>query len=106
MHRYAQTWSGDNSTSWETLKYNLKMGLGLALSGVSNTGHDIGGFSGPAPDPELLVRWVQFGVFMPRFCIHSWNDDGSANEPWMHPQSNPFHPRSDQAPLSADPLPL
>jgi alpha-glucosidase len=38
MHRYAQTWSGDNSTSWETLKYNLKMGLGLALSGVSNTG--------------------------------------------------------------------
>ena len=58
MHRYAQTWSGDNSTSWETLKYNLKMGLGLALSGISNTGHDIGGFSGPAPDPELLVRWV------------------------------------------------
>src|SRR3984893_8239080 len=54
MHRYAQTWSGDNSTSWETLKYNLKMGLGLALSGVSNTGHDIGGFSGSAPDPELL----------------------------------------------------
>ena len=90
MHRYAQTWSGDNSTSWETLKYNLKMGLGLALSGVSNTGHDIGGFSGPAPDPELLVRWVQFGVFMPRFCIHSWNDDGSVNEPWMYPQTTPF----------------
>jgi len=37
MHRYAQTRSGDNSTSWETLKYNLKMGLGLALSGGSNT---------------------------------------------------------------------
>jgi len=90
MHRYAQTWSGDNSTSWETLKYNLKMGLGLALSGVSNTGHDIGGFSGPAPDPELFVRWVQFGIFMPRFCIHSWNDDGSVNEPWMYPQATPF----------------
>ena len=90
MHRYAQTWSGDNSTSWETLKYNLKMGLGLALSGVSNTGHDIGGFSGPAPDPELLVRWVQFGVFMPRFSIHSWHDDGTVNEPWMHPNATPF----------------
>ena len=90
MHRYAQTWSGDNSTSWETLKYNLKMGLGLALSGVSNTGHDIGGFSGPAPDPELLVRWVQFGIFMPRFCIHSWNDDGTVNEPWMHLQVTPI----------------
>jgi alpha-glucosidase len=90
MQRYAQTWSGDNFTSWETLKYNIKMGLGLALSGVSNTGHDIGGFSGPAPDAELLVRWVQFGVFMPRFSIHSWNDDGSVNEPWMHPEATPF----------------
>jgi alpha-glucosidase len=24
---------------------------------------------------------------MPRFSIHSWNDDGTANEPWMHPQA-------------------
>jgi alpha-glucosidase len=84
MQRYAQTWSGDNFTSWETLKYNIKMGLGLALSGVSNSGHDVGGFAGPRPDPELFVRWVQAGIFMPRFSIHSWNDDGTANEPWMY----------------------
>jgi alpha-glucosidase len=89
MHRYVQTWSGDNYTSWETLRYNLKMGLGLALSGISNTGHDIGGFSGPAPSPELLMRWVAFGVFMPRFSIHSWNDDHTVNEPWMHPAVTP-----------------
>ena len=87
MHRYVQTWSGDNMTSWETLKYNIRMGLGLALSGVSNTGHDVGGFAGPKPDAELFVRWVQFGVFMPRFSIHSWNDDQTANEPWMHPEA-------------------
>ena len=84
MQRYAQTWSGDNATSWETLRYNIKMGLGLALSGVSNSGHDVGGFAGPPPDAELLVRWVEAGVFMPRFSIHSWNDDGSVNTPWMH----------------------
>jgi alpha-glucosidase len=89
MQRYAQTWSGDNSTSWETLRFNLKMGLGLALSGVSNSGHDIGGFSGRAPDAELFVRWVQAGVFMPRFNIHSWNDDGAASEPWMHADVTP-----------------
>ena len=86
MQRYVQTWSGDNATGWDTLKYNIRMGLGLALSGVSNSGHDIGGFSGPKPDPELFVRWVEAGVFMPRFSIHSWNDDGSANEPWMYPE--------------------
>jgi alpha-glucosidase len=86
MHRYVQTWSGDNYTSWETLRYNIKMGIGLALSGVSNLGHDVGGFSGPAPDTELLLRWVQFGIFLPRFSIHSWNDDQTANEPWMYPE--------------------
>ena len=87
LQRYAQTWSGDNATSWETLRWNLRMGLGLALSGVSNAGHDIGGFAGPKPDPELFVRWVEAGVFMPRFVIHSWNDDGTTNEPWMHPEA-------------------
>jgi alpha-glucosidase len=85
MQRYAQTWSGDNATSWETLKYNIRMGLGLALSGVSNVGHDVGGFAGNAPDKELFLRWVEAGIFMPRFSIHSWNDDGTVNEPWMHP---------------------
>ncbi len=89
MQRYAQTWSGDNFTSWETLKYNIKMGIGLALSGVSNTGHDIGGFAGPAPEPELLLRWVQFGIFLPRFSIHSWNSDHTVNEPWMFPDITP-----------------
>jgi alpha-glucosidase len=89
LQRYAQTWSGDNTTSWETLKYNLKMGQGLALCGISNIGHDVGGFAGPKPDEELFVRWVQSGVFHPRFSIHSWNDDGSANEPWMHPNATP-----------------
>ncbi|MDR2789154.1 MAG: glycoside hydrolase family 31 protein [Candidatus Accumulibacter sp.] len=89
MQRYVQTWSGDNHTSWETLRYNIRMGLGLAMSGISNTGHDIGGFAGPAPEPELFLRWVQHGVFLPRFSIHSWNDDGTANAPWMYPEITP-----------------
>jgi alpha-glucosidase len=66
------------------------MGVGLALSGVSNIGHDVGGFAGAAPEPELLLRWVQFGILMPRFTIHSWNDDGSVNEPWMYPEITPY----------------
>lgn len=86
IHRYAQTWSGDNRTAWKTIRYNNKMGLGLALSGISNSGHDVGGFAGPAPEPELFLRWIQAGILMPRFSIHSWNDDGSANEPWMYPE--------------------
>ncbi|MBJ2346927.1 MULTISPECIES: glycoside hydrolase family 31 protein [Pseudomonas] len=85
MQRYVQTWSGDNRTHWKTLRYNTRMGLGMSLSGLYNVGHDVGGFSGNKPDPELFVRWVQNGVMHPRFTIHSWNDDGTVNEPWMHP---------------------
>lgn len=86
MNRYVQTWSGDNRTSWHTLKYNIKMGLGMSLSALYNVGHDVGGFSGNKPDPELFVRWVQNGVMHPRFTIHSWNDDKTVNEPWMYPE--------------------
>lgn len=86
IQRYVQTWSGDNYTSWKTLKYNIKMGNGLSLSGIYNHGHDIGGFSGNAPEPELFVRWVQQGIMYPRFTIHSWNDDKTVNEPWMYPE--------------------
>jgi len=85
MQRYAQSWSGDNYTDWKTIRYNQKMALGMALSGVSNFGHDIGGFAGPKPEQELFVRWVQAGIVMPRFSIHSWNSDKSVNEPWMYP---------------------
>ena len=87
LQRYAQTWTGDNYTEWKTLKYNLEMSKGLSLSGIYNFGHDIGGFSGPAPEPELLIRWIQHGIFYPRFTIHSWNDDNSVNTPWMYPEA-------------------
>lgn len=90
IQRYAATWSGDNTTAWNTLRYNIPMGLGLGLSGAPNTGHDVGGFAGPRPDPELFLRWVQSGIFQPRFCIHSWNSDGTVNEPWMYPDILPL----------------
>jgi alpha-glucosidase len=90
IQRYAQTWSGDNSTSWSSLRYNIPMGLGLSLSGAPNTGHDVGGFFGSQPAPELFVRWVQNGILHPRFTIHSWHLDGTVNEPWMYPTVLPI----------------
>jgi alpha-glucosidase len=89
LQRYVQTWSGDNRTAWPTLRYNLRMGHGMSLSGLFNFGHDVGGFAGPRPQPELFLRWIEQGVFWPRFTIHSWNDDGSATEPWMYPEILP-----------------
>ncbi len=84
IQRYAQTWAGDNYTCWDALKYNVPTILGMGLSGVSNHGCDIGGFYGPAPDEELFVRWIQNGIFQPRFSIHSTNTDNTVTEPWMY----------------------
>ena len=87
IQHYAQTWCGDNYTSWETLRGNLPTILGMGLSGQPNEGADIGGFAGPAPGQELFVRWVQNGIFQPRFSIHSASDDNTVTEPWMYPES-------------------
>jgi alpha-glucosidase len=89
IQRYAQVWDGDNRTSWETLKYNVATILGMGVSGVANTGCDIGGFAGPAPEAELLLRWIQNGIFQPRFTINSANSDNTVTQPWMYPEYLP-----------------
>jgi alpha-glucosidase len=84
--RYGQTWSGDNETAWKTLRYNLTQGLNMSLTGMFSTGHDVGGFHGPTPDPELFCRFVEFCCLWPRFVMNSWKDNNVVNEPWMHPE--------------------
>ena len=84
IQKYAQTWCGDNFTSWKTLRYNIPIITGMGLSGQPNEGADIGGFHGPAPREELFVRWVQNGIFQPRFSIHSASNDNTVTEPWMY----------------------
>ena len=90
IQQYAQTWAGDNLTCWESLKYNIATILGMSVSGVANQGCDIGGFYGPAPEEELFVRWVQNGIFQPRFSIHSTNIDNTVTEPWMYSGSKAY----------------
>lgn len=85
VRRLAQTWSGDNRTCFEDLRYCHNIGLTMSLSGLHFYGHDLGGFHGDMPSRELLLRWLQHGVFEPRFTVHSWNADGSATMPWSYP---------------------
>ena len=84
VRRLAQTWSGDNRSEFKDLRYCHNIGLTMSLSGFHFYGHDLGGFDGDMPSRELLLRWLQHGVFEPRFTIHSWNKDGSATMPWSY----------------------
>ncbi len=89
IRRLAQTWSGDNRTAFEDLRFCHNIGLTMSLSGIYFYGHDLGGFTGNMPTRELLLRRLQHGIFEPRFTIHSWNQDGSATMPWSYPDILP-----------------
>ncbi|TKA71781.1 hypothetical protein B0A55_04295 [Friedmanniomyces simplex] len=67
----------------------LSLNAGMSL--LQSYGHDIGGFEGLQPSPELLLRWVQLGCHSPRFAINCYktgNDSfaGDVIEPWMYPE--------------------
>jgi len=76
IQRYAFVWTGDNTPSWEDLKLQLQLVLGLSVSGVPYVGCDIGGFQGRTPklriddSLELLVRYYYVALFFPFFRSH------------------------------------
>ena len=90
MQRYARTWTGDNVSDFKTLKYNQYQGASMGLSGVPFVGHDLGGFFGPEPSAELLVRCCQSAIFQARFVIHSWREDDRPTEPWKFKDAYPL----------------
>jgi len=78
--RYAATWTGDNSSTWNHLRMSTPMLLSLGLSGFSMAGDDIGGYAGSATS-DLLTKWLEVGSFNPIYRDHSekFTDD---QEPW------------------------
>jgi alpha-glucosidase len=79
--RYAATWTGDNSSTWDHLRLCVEQMINLGLSGFSYNGCDVGGFVGGA-SPELLTRWYEIAAFSPVFRNHAANDAPHA-EPWV-----------------------
>ena len=93
--RYAcSTWSGDNVTSWDGMRGANALALNAGMSLMQCSGSDVGGFEGPQPTPELLLRWIQLGCHSPRFAINCYKTGedslaGDVIEPWMYPEIIP-----------------
>lgn len=64
-------WNGDQDSTWEEFRSQLRACLNAAMSGIPFIGWDIGGFSGPIPTPELYIRSTQAATFSPLMQIHS-----------------------------------
>ncbi|MGB6689386.1 MAG: TIM-barrel domain-containing protein [Terracidiphilus sp.] len=78
--RYAATWTGDNSSTWNHLRQTVPQLLNLGLSGFAMAGADVGGFAA-SPQAELLTRWLEVAAFQPIDRDHTAL--GTApQEPW------------------------
>ena len=79
--RYAATWTGDNSSSWNHLRLATPMLENLGLSGFTFAGADVGGFAG-TPTQQLLTKWIEVASFQPIDRDHT--EKGTADqEPWV-----------------------
>jgi len=79
--RYAATWSGDNSSSWNHLRLANPMIENLGLSGFAFSGADVGGYASN-PTPELLTRWIEVAAFQPIDRDHAEKAKAD-QEPWV-----------------------
>jgi alpha-glucosidase len=79
--RYAATWTGDNSATWNHLRIGTHQLINLGLSGFAFSGNDVGGYAG-SPSMDLLTRWLEIAAFAPIDRDHT--EKGTADqEPWV-----------------------
>ncbi|RYZ25039.1 MAG: DUF5110 domain-containing protein, partial [Sphingobacteriales bacterium] len=82
IQRYPYIFAGDWPSEWQYFAPVIKAGLNIGLSGVGAWTHCMGGFEHPA-DPELYIRWVQFGMFSPVAMVFGMDHPGY-KEPWNY----------------------
>ncbi|MDQ3809239.1 MAG: alpha-xylosidase, partial [Chloroflexota bacterium] len=77
IQRFPVSWSGDQLCNYASMVCTLWGGLSFGLSGGAFWSHDIGGFEG-RPDPELYIRWAQWGLLSSHARAHGT----TRREPW------------------------
>jgi alpha-glucosidase len=84
-HRYPIGFSGDTYVTWEALRFQPYMTATASNVLYGWWSHDIGGHMGDPTEPELYVRWVQFGALSPCLRMHSTKDPRAERRPWKYP---------------------
>ena len=79
--RYAATWTGDNSSTWNHLRMTVPQIVNLGLSGFAMSGADVGGFAG-SPPADLLTKWLELAAFQPIDRDHAAKGT-RPHEPWV-----------------------
>lgn len=83
-HRYQVGFSGDAIISWKSLDYQPYFNSTASNVLYGYWSHDLGGHMGDVKriDPEMYVRWMQFGAMSPIMRSHSMKSASVRKEPW------------------------
>ena len=85
-HRYPIGFSGDTHSTFGSLAFQPYFTATASNVCFGYWGHDLGGHMQIAPtDPELMLRWLQFGVFSPIFRTHGASQEGNERRIWKYP---------------------
>ena len=82
-HRYQIGFSGDATITWKSLEFQPYFTSTASNVLYGYWSHDIGGHLGDSIDPEMYVRWLQYGGFSPIMRTHSSKNGALNKEPWV-----------------------
>jgi alpha-glucosidase (family GH31 glycosyl hydrolase) len=85
-HRYQIGFSGDTISVWESLAFQPYFTATAANVGYAYWSHDIGGHMPGAIDPELYLRWIQWGIFSPILRTHTTKNPDAERRIWAYPE--------------------
>ena len=84
-HRYPIGFSGDSFTTYGTLAWQPYFTATASNVCFGYWGHDLGGHQQTGDnDPEIYLRWMQYGVFTPIFRTHATNWPGIERRIWKY----------------------
>ena len=83
-HRYEIGFSGDTISVWDSLAFQPYFTATAANVGYSYWSHDIGGHMPGAIEPELYLRWVQWGIFSPILRTHTAKNPDAERRIWAY----------------------
>jgi alpha-glucosidase (family GH31 glycosyl hydrolase) len=85
-HRYEIGFSGDTISVWESLAFQPYFTATAANVGYAYWSHDIGGHMPGAIEPELYLRWIQWGIFSPILRTHTTKNPDAERRIWAYPE--------------------
>lgn len=81
-HRYPIGFSGDTYCNWRSLAFQPYFTATASNVGFGYWSHDIGGHQPGPVDPELYVRWIQFGALSPVLRTHTTKNPLAERRIW------------------------